>query len=546
MNFKIISKTLGKYLFYFSFTLIVPLCVALYYEFVTPEKYLKNYDALEFFQTFLITLLLSFLLQFIGRNAKGYLRKKESILIVVMIWIVTAFIGALPFYLTNTLENPFDAYFESMSGLTTTGSTVMHPKAYDQAGMEIPNQIKVREDYGDKIYSFYGTITPIRDKDGKIIFSGIEAVSNSLLFWRSFLQWLGGMGIVVLFLAVLPALTAGGKFLYQMEVPGHSKDTLVPRIKETSSILWKIYLAFTIIQIYLLIWTNPHLPLFDAFCITFSTLSTGGFSVKNLSIGAYNNVHTEWIVIVFMLIGSCNFAIFFQIIRKQLYRLYEPDFLFFLLVTFFGALLIVLGIYGTAEFLLDGSQSTYTLSKSIREGIFQAVSAQTTTGFSTVDFDHWNFSPKLIMLILMFIGGMTGSTSGGIKTSRIYILIKIVIHKIRSMYHPEMVKKLMIGKQEIDEKNAITVLVFFAIVIFFAILGTVFLVFDNVDFESSISIIASCLNNIGLSYKAAGPTESFAFLSDFNKFMSALWMLLGRLEYFAVLLLFLPSFWKKD
>ena len=472
--------------------------------------------------------------------------RRESILLVVLIWIISACVGALPFYLTKTLENPVDAYFETMSGFTTTGATTMYPKEYDNTGEEVPIR-KINEHVPEKTYSFYGTIKPVRDPVTKaVLHVGIEAVGKGVLFWRSFIQWLGGMGIVVLFLAVLPALTVGGKFLYQMEVPGPTKDTLVPRIRETASILWKLYLGFTILEIYLLIWTNPNMPLFDAFCITFSNLSTGGFTVRNANIGSYQNAHTEWVVLIFMFVGSTNFALYFQLIRRKLYRIYEPDFLFFLCITFSGAIIVILSIIGHKQFTLTGGEGVYNAASAIRDGAFQAVSAQTSTGFSTADYDRWPFAPQLVMLILMFVGGMAGSTAGGIKTSRIYILAKIVAHKVKEIFRPSDVRKLKIGKQEITEKTASTVLTFFTIVMLFTIIGTVALTFNGIDPESSVAVIICMLNNIGMSFRAAGPTESFAFLSGFAKILSTFWMLLGRLEFFALLLLLVPSFWKTE
>lgn len=547
MNYRLISKTLGKYLLYFSLVLCVPLGISLYYQFMaSPDRHPQPHSSLEFFETILITLALSFIFQFFGKKKTDSLMRKESILLVVLIWIVSACVGALPFYLTKTLENPIDAYFETMSGFTTTGASCMYPKAYDSRGKEI--QIALTNPHvPEKSYRFYGTIKPVRDpKSNKILYSGIEAVSKGILFWRSFIQWLGGMGIVVLFLAILPALAVGGKYLYQMEVPGPTKDILVPRIKETASILWKLYLTFTIIEIYLLIWTNPNMPLFDAFCITFSNLSTGGFTVTNTSIGAYKNVNTEWVVLIFMFIGSSNFALYFQLIRRKLYRIYEPDFLFFLITTFSGAIIVILSIMGHQQYLLTGGKGViYTASSAIRDGAFQAISAQTSTGFSTTNYDMWPFAPQLVMLMLMFIGGMSGSTAGGIKTSRIYILAKIITHKIKAIFRPEDVKKLKIGKQEINIKTATTVLTFFAIVMLFTIIGTVALTFNGIDPESSVAIIICMLNNIGMSFRAAGPSGSFAFLSGFAKIVSSFWMLLGRLEFFAVLLLLVPSFWRR-
>lgn len=417
---------------------------------------------------------------------------------------------------------------------------MMSPKAYDESGKEIPifiNNVHVPE----KTYTYYGTIKPLRDKEGVIIKKGVEAISRGLLFWRSFIQWLGGMGIVVLFLAILPAIAVGGKFLYQMEVPGPTKDAITPRIKETSSMLWKLYLGLTILQIYLLIWTNREMPLFDAFCITFSTLSTGGFSTLNASIGGYHNFYTELVVMIFMVIGSVNFALYFHLIKRKFSRIYEPDFLFFLCVTFIGALTVSLFLIGSP---LPSGEGTYTLSKALRDGFFQSISAQTSTGFFTKNYDNWPMAPQLFMLLLMFVGGMSGSTAGGIKTSRFYIMYKIITHKVESIFRPEAVRKLKIGDKVIDNSTALTVMTFFCIVMFFAVLGTVILVISGIDPETSLGAIACMMNNIGMAFRACGPLESFVFFPTIAKVVSIVWMLLGRLEFFTVLLLFVPGFWR--
>lgn len=538
MFYREIFRFLGKYLYYFSLMLILPFCVSIYYEYISPTPHPTS--AWEFFETFVICVLLAEMFRIFGRKAKGVLQRRESILLVVLIWIITAGVSALPFYLTKTLSNPVDAYFEAMSGLTTTGASMMSPKAFDADGREIP-VVETNVHVPEKVYSYMGTITPLRNAKGEIIKTGVEAVSRGVLFWRSFLQWLGGMGIVVLFLAILPAIAVGGKFLFQMEVPGPTKEAITPRIKDTSSILWKLYLGISILQIYLLIWTNEQMPLFDAFCITFSTISTGGFSVRNASIGAYNNPYTEWIVIIFMVIGAINFALYFHLIRRKFSRIYEPDFLFFLGTTLVGALLVSLFLIGAPHF--SGEQS-YNFSQSIRAGFFQAISAQTSTGFFTQDYDNWPFAPQLFMLLLMFVGGMSGSTAGGIKTSRFYILYKIVTHKVEAIFRPEAVRKLKIGDKVIDNNTALTVMTFFCITMFFAILGTVILVIAGIDPETSLGAIACMMNNVGMAFRASGPIDSFVFFPDIAKVVSIIWMLLGRLEFFTVLLLFVPGFWR--
>lgn len=536
MHYKEISKILGNYLFYLALILCLPLGVAIYFQYVVEiHLNLQPDSSYAFFLSILICLITAVFFRIIGRKSTGVLHKRESIILVVLIWFITSVIGAFPYYLSNTLENPLDAYFETISGFTTTGASVMTPKAYDQTGKEIP--IHVHSDrIPEKDYNFYGTITPVRDKaTGKILFTGVEAVSKAILFWRNFTQWLGGMGIVVLFLTVLPALGVGGKSLYQLEAPGPIKEAISPRIKETASLLWKLYLGLTIIEIVLLLWGNAELPLFDAVSISLSNISTGGFSIRNDSIQGYHNSHTEWIILIFMILGSINFSLYFHCLRGKFYKIYVPDFFLFLGAALLGSIFVT-------YFLLEAS-SYDNLSTTIREGLFQTVSAQTSTGYVTSNYNLWPFASQMGMLLLMFVGGMSGSTCGGIKTPRFYILFKIVYHQIESIFRPDAVKKLRVEKSEITSKTAMTVMVFFAVVAFFTVLGSVLFILDGLDLETSIGLMACMINNIGIAFTAEG-LNSFAFLSPFSKITSTFWMLLGRLEFYTVLILFLPDFWK--
>jgi trk system potassium uptake protein len=546
MWFQALSKVIGQYLFYFALLLCVPLGVAGYYEiYAVPESHLQPHSTWAFAFTIFITLALSAILYLIGYRAKGTLFRREALALVVLIWFISAIIGGLPFYFSGTFENFIDCYFEAMSGLTTTGASVMHPKAYDpQTGLEIMNHIAIN--WGHVTYDFFGTITPVRDTvSGEIVLSGIESVSKGILFWRSFLQWLGGMGIVVLFIAVLPALGVGGKVLYHAEVPGPVKESVTPRIKETASILWKLYLGVTIAEIFLLVKTNESLPLFDAFCITFSNLSTGGFSVTSASIGGYENIATEWVVIAFMLIGSTNFALYFHCLKGKIYRLYEPEFITYYLSILFGSGLMIWHLYGTNKSLLTGATGIFSWEESIRYGIFHLVSAQTSTGFVTANFDAWPYVTQVYLLLVMFVGSMSGSTGGGIKIVRFYMLFHIARNKVESIFRPEAVRAFQIGSKEIDSSAAITVLSFFFIVMSIAVGSTLFLVADGIDPETSLSVIACMINNIGIAFRAAGPTESFAFLSSFGKILSTLLMVLGRLEFFALLVVLIPAFWSE-
>ncbi len=546
MLYKEISRVFAYYLFGLAFILGIPFMIAIYYEFIAnPAIHPQPHSTMAFLDAIVVCAFLGGFFHVMGREAKGELFRREGLAVVVFIWFVTALIGGIPFYSSGTLESPVDAYFEAMSGLTTTGASVMHPKAYDpNTGKEILNSIS--EEAGKKIeYKFYGTIKPVRDPNtGKVLYQGIEAVGKALLFWRSMMQWLGGMGIVVLFIAILPALGVGGRVLYQAEVPGPTKEGITPRIKETASMLWKLYLAFTILEIVLLMITNGKMSLFDATCITFSTLSTGGFCINNASVGGFSNPSTEWVILIFMAIGGINFSLYFFLLKGKIFRLYEPEFILYILTLFLGSCFIAWNLFGTENVLLTGEKAIFGVGDAIRYGAFQYISAQTSTGYVTADFNVWPLQNQVLMLLSMFLGSMSGSTGGGIKIVRHYMLFRIAKNKVESIFRPETVRTFRIGSHEVDNKAAITVLTFFFIVVFLTATGTFLMAVDGIGPETALSINACMINNIGIAFRAAGPTESFAFLSSFSKILSTFLMVLGRLEFFAVLIIFVPAFWK--
>ncbi|MGE3953616.1 MAG: TrkH family potassium uptake protein [Parachlamydiales bacterium] len=497
-----------------------------------------------FLISLLVCLALALLLRWIGRKGKGSLYRREALLIVVIIWFLTGIVAALPFTLSGSLRNPLDAYFEVISGLTTTGASVITGKVYDSSGKEIPIETTIKTDPPTR-YTYYGTIAPIRDASGEIIRTGVEALPPALLFWRSFLNWLGGMGIVVLFLAILPALGVGGKLLYQAEVPGPVKDSFTPRIRGTASLLWKIYILLSVLQVVLMVATNDQISLFHSILVTFATISTGGFTPHNSSIGAYITPTTQWIVCAFMVVGGLNFAHYVHLIRRKISRLWEPELVtYFVLLILFSAF-VSYKIFGTPQDLLTGPPTgTYSLSEAIRYGTFNLVSCQTCTGFATANFDLWPFATQVLLLTAMFVGGMSGSTAGGIKVVRQTMFFKIFLHRVEAVFRPNAVRAIRVGHGEIAYDRALTVCTFIIIVIGLALIGTFLLVVDGVDPQTSLSVNACMLNNVGLAFRAAGPEGTFAFLTPFGKSLSIFYMVLGRLEYFAILILFLPSFWR--
>lgn len=549
MLYRDIARILGIFFLGFSLTFLVPLILAAYYEFVgDPGMHPQPHSTMAFIGSILITVAVATIFLIASRNHTGQLYRREGLTIVVFLWILTPVFAALPFVLSETLKNPIQAYFESVSGLTTTGSTVMQAKKFDpKTGVEIP--IETPSPYAHQPpYSFYGTINPVRHpQTNEITHEGLEAVSKAILFWRSFTNWIGGGGIVVLFIAVLPALGAGGKILFQAEVPGPNKDTLTPRLKETALHLWKIYIGLSIIQVAILMVTNPKMEWFDAITITFATISTGGFSIRNESIGYYQNSATEWVVILFMILGSINFSLFYYAIKGKFYRFNDSELRLHLCLLFAASAIVTWKIWGSTEEFLTTSTATsaYSFSDAIRESTFQVVSAQTTTGFASINYDIWPSLALVIMLIVMYFGGMAGSTSGGIKTVRLAMLYRILQNKVESLFRPESVRQIIVNNKVVDTQAGSMVLCFFLLIVTISVLGTTIYVADNIDMETSIGLTACMINGTGLSFRMAGPLNSCALLPDISLINSSMLMIMGRLEFFAVLALLVPSFWKQ-
>lgn len=547
MFYREIFKLLSSYLFYYAIILLIPFAAAFYYEFfVLPEYHPQLHSTTAFGITVLVCLLLAAAALFFARGAKTAFYQREALATVVLIWFITPVIAALPFLLSGTLERFDQAYFEMVSGFTTTGATILEPKLYDEmSGEEIPIQ---RTYCGVKVvhYVFKGTVTPVKDPKTGIQLEGIEAVGKALLLWRSLTEWVGGMGIIVFFVALLPALGIGTKALFQAEIPGPIKEGLEPRIKETALNLWKIYLVLTVLQIGALLFTNSKIEVFDAVNLALTTVSTGGFSIHNENMAYYNNSYTEWVVMVFMILGSLNFAFYYHILKGKFYRLFEPEFILYL------TLLLLFGIFASWKLweqekytILGGfSGQFYSLSEAIRTGFFQAVSTQSSSGFFTADYDTWPTTVQIMMLISMYIGGMARSTAGGIKIIRFQMLYQIVKNKIESTFRPKVIHVLRMGRGEIASTEAFSVLCFFLVVVTVSIAGTFFYALDGIDPETALGLTSCMVNNTGIAFRAAGPTGTVAFLSSFSLYLSTFLMILGRLEFYALLVVLMPAFWK--
>ncbi|MEC7839197.1 MAG: TrkH family potassium uptake protein [Chlamydiota bacterium] len=543
-----ICKLLGYYFFGLTATLCIPFILATYYEYVAaPEIHPQPHSTIAFLGAILVCLLAGGICYSIGKKSTGNFYRREGIFVVVLIWFLSPAVAALPYSFSQTLTNPFQAYFEGASGLTTTGSTTLTAKKFDdKTGKEIPIK-KVVPGVHDTVYSFYGTVNPVRDPEtGEVLYEGIEAVSKAILFWRSFTQWLGGMGIIVLFVAVLPALGVGGKQLFHAEMPGPVKDSLTPRIKETASQLWKIYLGISALEIIILLVTNSEISFLDAFTITFSTVSTGGFCIKNTSIGAFASSTTDWVIMIFMFISSINFSLYFYAIRGKIFRLYDRELIIYIALLLTACGLTSYFIAGTEKLLLNNSQAgVFTNEEAVRYGFFQIISAQTTTGFTNIDYDIWPYTAQVILIIVMFFGGMAGSTSGGMKIMRVYMLFRIAQDKIESSFRPESIRTFRIGNSDVDSGASIRVLCFFLILVSIATLATFLFMMDGLDPETAFATTACMINNIGIGFRMTGPTESCAFMTNEALSLSSFLMILGRLEFFAILAVLVPAFWKQ-
>lgn len=542
-----ISRILGLFFFCFAGSLLFPLGLSVYYEYFTSAfSHPQPHATMAFIESIAFCIVTAGILFWFGNQKfTGRIYRREGLVLVVMIWFLTPVLASLPFYLSGTLTNPTQAYFETVSGLTTTGASCMAAKQYDAEGEEVPIK-KIWCASPEEMYVYWGNIPPVKDsRTGEVIHEGVEAVSRAVLFWRSELQWLGGMGIIFLFATILPALGVGGKVLFQSEQTGPMKNSLTPRLKETAAHLWKIYLGWTVLQIILLMWTNDQMPLFDATNIAFSTISTGGFSIKNASIGAYQNNATDWIVIIFMIIGSVNFSLYFYVLSGKFFKLYDPELFLYMAILGVACAIGFPLLVGTPQELLSGVSKIFDWGDAIRIGVFQIVSANTSTGFAVANYDKWPHAVQALLLIMMFVGGMSGSTAGGIKIIRHYMLFRIAQYRIESLFRPDTVRNFRIGDREIDNNSSILVLCFFLTVISVAVLSTFIYILIGIDPETALGAVACMLNNTGAAFKMAGPTESFAFLTNFGMIFSSILMILGRLEYFAVLAILVPAFWKQ-
>jgi trk system potassium uptake protein TrkH len=437
---------------------------------------------------------------------------REGFAIVTFGWIMAAMVGCIPFIRIADMTWA-DAFFETMSGFTTTGASVLDSR--------------------------------LVLRDGSLLIEGIAGLPKGLLYWRSLTHWFGGMGIVVLSLAILPFLGIGGHQLYNAEMPGPTSDRLTPRIANSAKILWGVYVLLTLAETGLL-WAGG-MSLFEAWCHTCGTMATGGFSTRAASIGAYANPYFDGIITLFMFLAGCNFILHFRALRgKPLFYFRDEEFRFYLWLTL-AAIAIVTGqLLGRPIVDTVGTTHPGTFGNAVRFASFQVVSMLTTTGFCTANFNLWPAASALLLVGLMFVGGCGGSTAGAIKVSRILLLLKYSVERTRRWMFPHAISNIHLNHARVDSDTLHKTLSFFFLFIaLFVFFGMALALLESTDLITAVTASIACLGNIGPGLGQVGAVETYYWLSAPGKLLLSAAMLLGRLELYTVLVVLLPSFWKK-
>lgn len=478
MNYSMVLYILGYMLKFESAFLMLPALVGLIYH----ER-----QGLPFVFVAALCMILGLLLTH-RKPASSTLYTREGFVTVALSWIVMSIFGALPFVLAGDIPFYVDALFETISGFTTTGASIL---------------------------------------------TDVEALSHASLFWRSFTHWIGGMGVFVFIMSILPLMGGSTMNLMKAESPGPSVSKLVPHVKDTAMILYGIYIAITLCEILLL--CAFGMPLFDALTTSFGTVGTGGFGIKNSSIAGYSPA-LQIIVTIFMILSGVNYAFYFCLLSRKIkdaFRIEEVRWYFLIILAATGVI-----VYNTKPLYP-------TLSETVRHAFFQVGSIITTTGYATTDFDLWPSLSKTILVILMFIGACAGSTGGGMKVSRLVILFKTIRKELSLIIHPREIRKIRIDGHVIEHATLRSTNVFLVIYFVTLLASTLLISVDEFDFTTNFTAVVSMLNNIGPGLNLVGPTQNFSIFSVFSKFVLMFDMLAGRLELFPVMILFMLSTWRK-
>ncbi len=482
MNLRLIVHMLSVALVFVGFFMFLPIVVSLFYG--------RN-EILGLSISMFITLIAGLIGFFLTKGAKGQeIRHREAFVIVTMTWLAIALFGSLPYLLTGGFSTFTEAYFESMSGFTTTGASVM---------------------------------------------TNIEKMPPGLLLWRSLSQWIGGMGIILLALAILPLLGGGGMQLFKAEVPEISVDKLKPRIIDTAKALWLIYVGFTLSAT--VVYSLGGMSLYDALNHAFATMATGGFSTKNASIAHFNSPFIEYTSSLFMFLAGVNYSLYFHLLRgKHLSFFNNNEFKFYTATTVLMTLLI--GV----DLIINNKTS---LEESLRLSFFQVTSLMTTTGFATADFEKWSFFSQSLLLVCMLFGAMIGSTAGGIKQVRILLMLKQGYRELYQLIHPHAITTLKLDNKFLTKEVLGSIWGFVFLFIMMCLVSTVGMTLCGVDLVTSLTTVLSAASNVGPALGEAGPAENYSSIPTAGKWILIFCMLAGRLEVYTVLILLMPNFWKK-
>ena len=480
MNYRLVFRILGMILCIEGTCMTAPLLIAVY---------TGGSDVRGFAGAILLCGALGIFLYTRPTNGRP-MQPRDGFAIAGLSWIVLSLFGALPYTLSGSIPSYVDAIFETASGLTTTGASIL---------------------------------------------TQIEPLPRGTLFWRAETQWMGGMGVLVLTLALLPKMGEGSINLMRAESPGPTVTKLTPKVGKTARILYLIYIGLTVVETALLMLAG--MSLYDAVTHSFATISTGGFSVRNASVAAYHSELINWIIIAFMFLSGINFSLLYAALRRRFGEVLRNEELrFYTAVAVCSTLLISWNLL---------AQRGVAFAESFSEAAFQVVSVMTTTGFITADYDQWPTFSKTVLIVIMFAGACAGSTAGGIKASRVVTLLKSLRREMRKIIHPREVNVICSDGQRMEEDTVHSVEIFFFAYILILLLGTLVVSWDDVGFDSAFSATLTCLSNVGPGLNAVGPTKNFAALSDGSKLVLSACMLLGRLEIMPLVVLLFPSIWKR-
>ena len=480
MNRKMIFYMIGQIIKLEAALMVLPLVVALIYKEWT--------GALAFLVTAAAATALGFALTAIFKKAERTIYAKEGFVIVAIAWLAMSVIGAFPFYISGEIPSFVDAFFETVSGFTTTGASIL---------------------------------------------TDVEAMSHGMLFWRSFTHWIGGMGVIVLIMAILPDNSGRSIYIMRAEMPGPIVDKIVPKVRDISKILYLIYIALTAVMVVFL--CAGGMPLYESLVHTFGTAGTGGFGIYGDSIGGYSP-YIQWVITIFMLIFGVNFNLYYLIIKRRAKSALKSEELW----CYIGIIVLAVGI------ITVNIAPMYTgTGEAVRHSAFQVASIITTTGYSTVDFNLWPTLSKSLILVLMFIGGCAGSTAGGLKVSRVVMLVKMIGQELKQMLHPRAVVSTKFEGKKLDDSTKKSVGVYLALYSFILFAVFILISFEPFDIETNFSAAVTCFNNVGPGLAGVGPAASFAGYSAFSKVVLSAAMLLGRLELYPILLTLIPSTWSK-